>query len=155
METSQTVAILNHLIEINNDRSAGYYKAVAALKSCSDDLKAIFTGMANDSKTFAQELTQIVINMGGEFVTGTSSKGNIYRVWMDLAITCTENGKQAILNACKYGEDEAQNAYQSALSADSTMDPQVKTIIAEQHAKLDTALDIIRRFRDANNLVQV
>ncbi|MEO6228905.1 MAG: PA2169 family four-helix-bundle protein [Ferruginibacter sp.] len=153
MKTSQTIEILNHLIEINNDRSAGYYKAVEELKSSNDDLKAIFTGMANDSKTFAQELTQMVINLGGEFATGTSSKGNLYRVWMDLATTYTENGKQAILNACKYGEDEAQNAYEAALSSDSTMDPQVKTIIAEQHATLDTALDIIRRFRDANNLV--
>lgn len=155
METPQTVEILNQLIQVNYDRSAGYHKAVDELKSQCDDLEAILTGMANDSKTFAQELTQMVINMGGEFATGTSREGNIYRAWMDLATTYSENRKQAILKACKYIEDEAQNAYQSALSADSKMDPQVKTIISEQQATLKTALDIIRRFQDANNLANV
>ncbi len=153
MEKLQLIEILNNLIEINNDRSAGYCKAIDELKSCNDDLKAIFSGMVNDSKTFTQELTQIVINLGGEFATGTSAKGNLYRVWMDLATTCTENGKQAVLNACKFGEDEAQHAYDAALSTASTMDPHVKIIIAEQQATLKTALDIVTRFRDANNRV--
>lgn len=147
------VNILNHLIEINNDRIAGYEKAVEETKAHDVDLQAIFRSMINDSKSYTQELTKQVISLGGEFSTETTNKGKVYRVWMDVKATFAGNDRQAILDSCEYGEDEAQKAYTAALSSDAEISPQVRTIIAEQQASLKTAHDLIKKFRNDSRTV--
>jgi len=152
--TEKLVAVLNNLIEINNDRIAGYEKASEETKTHDTDLQGLFLSMANDSKNYARELTQEVIKSGGEFSTETTNKGKVYRVWMDVKATFAGNDRQAILDSCEYGEDEAQKAYTDALSSDAEMSAQVRTIIAEQQASLKTAHDLIKKYRNFNKAVE-
>ena len=57
---------LNDLIEINNDRVAGFEKAIADIREPNTDLKAIFQEYADQSRRFSQELGNIVSREGAE-----------------------------------------------------------------------------------------
>src|SRR5690242_1408326 len=112
------VTVLNDLIRINNDRIVGYEKAAEEARDIDVDLRTIFTRMAEESRQYAAELTQIVVAYNGEPATGTTNSGKIYRVWMDVKATFTGSSRQAILENCEFGEDAAQRAYESALKED-------------------------------------
>ena len=143
------ISVLNNLVEINNDRISGYEKAEEETKAHDSDLQGIFHSLANESRNFVRELTQEVIKLGGEFSTGTTNKGKIYRVWMDIKATFAGNDRQAMLEACEFGEDAAQKAYEEAIASDAEMSPQIRTILAEQQASLKTAHDLIKKYRNA------
>ena len=82
-----TVEVLNDLIEINNDRIAGYHRAIKETEGEDMDLKAIFNRMADESRQYIAELTQEVVKLGGQPETGTTNSGKIYRAWMDVKAT--------------------------------------------------------------------
>jgi uncharacterized protein (TIGR02284 family) len=142
------IRALNNLVEINNDRIAGYEKAEEESKTHDSDLQGIFHTMANDSRKFVRELTQEVINLGGEFSTD-SNKEKLYRVWMDIKVTFAGNNREAMLEACELGEDAAQKAYMDLLASGIEISPRIRTILAEQQASLKTAHDLIKKYRDA------
>ena len=146
-------AVLNDLIEINNDRVTGYNKASDEAKSVDVDLQAIFQKMANDSREYAAELTQRVRSLGGEPSTGTTNSGKIYRVWMDVKATFSGHDRQAVLENCEFGEDAAQKAYKAALATDAEMDAETRQLITTQQGKLKVAHDLIKKYRDAQKAI--
>src|SRR5688572_16707945 len=81
--------ILNDLILINNDRIAGYEKAIEELKSSDNatenaDLVNLFTYMITESREYRNALGQEVQAAGGDMADGTMTSGKIYRAWMDV-----------------------------------------------------------------------
>lgn len=154
METNEKLTeVLNDLIEINNDRVNGYEKAVDETKDLDVDLQAAFKKMADDSRKYAAELTREVIKLGGEPATGTTNRGKIYRVWMDVKATFTGHDRQSVLESCEYGEDAAQEAYKDALASDAEIDANTRKIITDQQAELKTAHDLVKKYRDAHKTV--
>ena len=143
-----TVEVLNDLIEINNDRIAGYTRAAKEAEGDDMDLKAIFNRMADESRQYIAELTQEVVKLGGEPETGTTASGKIYRAWMDVKATFTGNDRKAILASCEFGEDAAQKAYDAALTTDEELPTDVRQLIANQKASLKTSHDVIKKYRD-------
>jgi uncharacterized protein (TIGR02284 family) len=77
--TEKSISTLNDLIEINNDRIAGFEKAIADIKEENVDLKAIFQKYSGQSRTFSQELTAIVAANGENVETGNSVAGTLHR----------------------------------------------------------------------------
>jgi uncharacterized protein (TIGR02284 family) len=154
MQTNEKVIeVLNDLIEINNDRVEGYERAVREADSIDVDLQAIFNSMASDSRKYAAELSNEVARLGGESATGTTVKGKVYRVWMDVKKAFTTNDRQAILESCEFGEDAAQQAYSEALSSDAIMSSDVRNLITEQQTSLRTAHNLIKKYRDVHRAV--
>jgi uncharacterized protein (TIGR02284 family) len=154
MNTNEKLTeVLNDLIRINNDRTTGYEKASAEAKSIDVDLQATFNKMANESRRFAAELTNEVHRLGGEPATGTTNSGKIYRVWMDVKVTFSGKDRQAILESCEFGEDAAQKAYREALASDAEMSADTRQIITDQQSSLKTSHDIIKKYRDAQKVV--
>ena len=145
--------VLNDLIEINNDRVAGYEKAGKETESIDVDLQAIFHSMSNDSRKYAAELTQEVKRLGGEPSTGSTNSGKIYRTWMDVKATFTGRDRQSILESCEFGEDAAQKAYTAALASDAEIDARTRKLITDQQASLKTAHDLVKNYRDAHKAV--
>ena len=143
-----TVEVLNDLIEINNDRIAGYNRAAKETESEDMDLKAIFNRMADESRQYIAELTQEVVKLGGKPETGTTNSGKIYRAWMDVKTTFTGNDRKSILASCEFGEDAAQKAYDAALTTDEELPSDVRQLIANQKASLKTSHDVIKKYRD-------
>src|SRR5688572_28625197 len=110
------IAILNDLIRINYDRIEGYEKAIEEIKDFSEvEIKDVFLKMAEESRKHRAELTQAVVQLGGEPATDTTTAGDIYRVWMDVKTTFAGNDVLASLELCEYGEDKALEAYKTAL----------------------------------------
>lgn len=147
--------VLNDLIKINNDRVAGYEKAIENTEGIDVDLKAVFHKMAEDSRKYASVLKSEVMKLGGEAETeGTTNSGKIYRVWMDIKATFTGKDRLAVLENCEYGEDAAQKAYTDALASEAEIPADIRQIITDQKSSLRTAHDLIKKYRDMQRAVK-
>ena len=156
MNTNEKLTeVLNDLVRINNDRTAGYEKASEEARSIDVDLQATFNKMANESRKYAAGLRNEVERLGGEPATGTTNSGKIYRVWMDVKATFSGKDRQSILEACEFGEDAAQKAYKEALASDAEMSAETRQLITSQQASLKKSHDIIKKYRDAQKAVNV
>jgi uncharacterized protein (TIGR02284 family) len=144
--TSVTVENLNDLIEIHNDRIAGYEKAINDLKDSNSELKTLFTNLIGDSHRFKMELGTEVQALGGEIETGTTMSGKVYRAWMGLKDAFGSSDK-TVLESCEFGEDAAQKAYRTVLE-DDTMPAYLQATLTRQQAILKAAHDKIKALRD-------
>lgn len=150
ISTENNAAVLNDLIQINNDRIEGYEKAANETEIVDDDLRALFTRMANESREYVAELRDYVHQNGEAATDSTTMSGKIYRAWMDVKAAFGGKDRKSLLESCEYGEDAAQKAYGMALdaAADDELSPDVVRLITEQKAKLRRSHDEIKRLRD-------
>ncbi|WP_420152715.1 ferritin-like domain-containing protein [Siphonobacter sp.] len=152
METTVTndklVDVLNDLVRINNDRIAGYEKAVNEAELEDVDLKALFNRFADESRTYRDELSREIVSLGGTPTDETTTSGKFYRVWMDIKAAFSGKDRKAILENCEFGEDAAQEAYQTALESDATMTTDVRQLISTQKSKLKDSHDAVKKYRD-------
>lgn len=149
----KTIEMLNDLVRINNDRVAGYEKAMEEARDIDVDLRAVFSRMAEESRQYAAELSQEVVKLGGEPATGTTNSGKIYRMWMDIKATFSGKTRQAVLENCAFGEDAAQKAYDEALKSDAEMPADLRQLITNQKSALKTSHDVIKKYRDLHAAV--
>src|ERR1700738_2747930 len=146
MKTNEkTAEAVNDLIEINNDRIAGYEKAAKETDVKDADLRAIFTEMANESRGYVSELSKYVYPTGEKPANGTTNRGKIYRVWMDVKATFSGKDRKAILASCEFGEDAAQRAYKTALSSDAELPAEIRQVIMDQKSRLKRSHDRIKK----------
>jgi uncharacterized protein (TIGR02284 family) len=142
----ETATVLDDIIQINNDRIAGYEKAATHLKGTDADLRSIFSAMALQSRQFVNQLMQL-----GQHHTGddgeTTVRGKIYRAWMDVKATFSGNDRKAALESCEFGEDAALRAYTSALE-EKDLSPDLRAILATQKSFLKESHDKIRDLRN-------
>lgn len=138
---------LNDLIQINNDRIAGYEKAIKELAEEDSDLKTLFVKMIAESHKYKLDLASAVQGTGTELETGTTASGKIYRAWMDIKAVFTGHDRKTILNNCEAGEDAAQRAYKMALEEDG-LSAFTRSLIEEQKTQLRASHDQIKGLRD-------
>lgn len=148
METTQATGVLNDLIEINNDRVAGFEKAIADIKDENIDLKEIFQGYAEQSRKNGQELAALVGN-AGEVETGTSVSGTLHRAWIDVKSIFGGSDRASILSEAERGEDAIKKAYQDALSS-SELPAEAAAVVSSQASSINAAHDQIKALRDAS-----
>lgn len=149
METRTANAeILNDLVQINNDRIAGYEKAIEELKSEDADLKSLFVRMIGESHKLKMALATEVQALGEDIDQGTTNSGKIYRAWMDVKAVFTGHDRKTVLNNCEFGEDAAQKAYKMALDEED-LSADLRSLITEQKAQLRVSHDEIKALRDA------
>jgi len=148
------IEVLNDLIRINNDRTAGYMRAAEDTKNVDVDLRTIFERMADESRQNAIELTAQVGRLGGEPATGTTTSGKIYRAWMNVKDMFTGKDRHALLASCEYGEDAAQRAYEDALASDAPLSTDVRQLITSQKSSLRNAHDMIKKYRDMHEITK-
>jgi len=145
--TSVTVENLNDLIQIHNDRIAGYEKAIHDLKAEDTDLKSVFTNLIGESQQFKMELGTEVEVLGGDMETDTSVSGKLHRTWMSVKDAFGSTNK-SILENCEFGEDALLKAYKTVLEDDS-VPAYLQEIIIRQQSILQGAHDKIKALRDA------
>jgi uncharacterized protein (TIGR02284 family) len=149
METSTINAeILNDLIQINNDRIAGYERAIEELEPADSDLKSLFVRMVGESHKYKMALATEVQGLGAEIEEGTTNSGKIYRAWMDVKAVFTGHDRKTVLNNCEFGEDAAQKAYKMALEEEG-LSSNLRTLITDQKAALRVSHDEIKALRDS------
>ena len=147
-QNEKTAEILNDLIQINNDRVAGYEKASKETGIGDGDLRTLFSDLASDSRQYAMELKKHVFAEGEKPATDTTLRGKIYRAWMDVKATFSGQDRKSVLESCEFGEDAAQRAYESAIKSSSDLSTDVATLIREQQRKLRASHDQIKALRD-------
>ena len=146
MATTATTGILNDLIEINNDRVAGFEKAIADLREENLDLKEIFQRYAGQSRKNGQELAALIGN-ADEVETGTSTGGTLHRAWIDVKSLFGGSDRESILAEAERGEDAIKKAYQQALG-DNEPEADVAGTISAQAQEIYAAHDQIKALRD-------
>ncbi|MFT4152400.1 PA2169 family four-helix-bundle protein [Parafilimonas sp.] len=152
MENNKMIAeVLNDLIQINNDRVDGYEKAIKELQEEDSDLKDIFLGYIDQSRSLRNALGTEVEVLGVKMDEGTTVSGKIYRAWMDVKALFTGKGRQTILNNCEYGEDAAQKAYKSALETEG-LPAYIFALITRQKDELKKSHDTVKSLRDQEKL---
>jgi uncharacterized protein (TIGR02284 family) len=140
--------ILNDLIQINNDRIAGYERAIEELKAEDSDLKSLFVSMIGESHKYKMALATEVQALGEEIENGTTGSGKIYRAWMDVKAVFTGHDRKTVLNNCEFGEDAAQKAYKMALEEEG-LSSDLRSLVTEQKAALRVSHDEIKALRDS------
>ena len=151
-QIKKTAEVLNDLIKINNDRMEGYEKAIAALPAADVDLKALFSGLIEQSQMLKDELQQHISAWEDQVVDETTASGKIYRVWMDIKQTFAVDDRKAILESCEYGEDAAQKAYRDAEEEDD-ISAAAKALISSQKTQLRASHDQVKQLRDREKAV--
>ena len=146
MEKEKTIAVLNTLITINNDRIEGY--ETASSETNERDLKNMFAQFIETSQKCRQELIVEVKRLGGEIAEGTFISGKFFRVWMEVKAALINHDRDAILVSCDTGEDVMQDTYQRALSVnleDITLEQKDK--ITAQKALLLADYNVVKAMR--------
>lgn len=151
-QMKKTAEVLNDLIRINNDRIAGYEKAIGALPAGDVDLKALFSGLIEQSQMLKDELQQHISAWEDQVNDETTTSGKIYRVWMDVKQTFAVDDRKAILESCEYGEDAAQKAYREA-EEETEISTTAKALISSQKTQLRASHDQIKQLRDREKLI--
>jgi len=148
METEKTIAVLNKLITINNDRIEGYQTASDETEE--QDLKSLFSQFTATSQKCKQELAKEIQSLGGEVAEGTMVSGKFFRVWMDVKAAITGKDRKVILDSCEYGEDVAKGTYEKVLSDDlADLTGEQQSIIRTQHSWIKADHDKVKFLRDS------
>lgn len=143
------ISALNDLIKINNDRIAGYEKALEGTTDA--DLKTIFARYIEQSKQNKAELTDKLHFLGGDPSTGTTIAGKFYHAWIDVRAKFSKKDRHSILADCEYGEDVANTAYRDALDDKELIwkSDDIVSLLMRQLKVLKDAHDNIRDLRDS------
>jgi uncharacterized protein (TIGR02284 family) len=150
METiEKSIEVLNDLIEINNDRIAGFGHATKDLGDNNLDIKALFQTIREESRYNVLELGSAINRHGGDPEMGTSSSGAIHRAWLDIKATFAGHDRKSVLEECERGEDAIKKAYQDALSPDSDLSPEFTEIVSGQLEEIIAAHNQIKALRDS------
>ena len=143
------IDVLNDLVQINNDRIAGYEKAIKDSKGENGSYHSMFRRMIDESSQYKRELIGAINTLGGEAdIRSTTASGKVYRVWMDVKSTFAGRSDLSVLELCEFGEDAAQKAYDEALKSDVEMPAKIREIIVNQKGQLRNAHDTIKSQRD-------
>lgn len=146
---NKQVEVLNDLVQINNDRIAGYEKAIAAIDDKeNEDLRLLFERMINNSKDYNEILEKQVGLLNGEPALGTSGAGKLYRAWMELKAYVTGGDRLAILSSCVTGEETAIRAYEEAL-AEEELAIELKQLLNTQLSDLQQSYSEINALKEA------
>jgi len=152
METinKKTVSLINDLIIINHDRIEGYERA--AKETEDEQLKSLFTSIANESRKYKNELVREVVNQGGSPAEGTTTSGKVFRAWMDIKAALTGKDRKTIIASCEAGEDAALEAYEDVLKSDELL-MESRGIIIRQKNSIQQSHDKIKELRDSAQTV--
>ncbi|HVS92311.1 MAG TPA: PA2169 family four-helix-bundle protein [Mucilaginibacter sp.] len=150
METTQEkVDVLNDLIQINNDRIAGFEKVLADIDDANVDLKEIFRSFADQSRQNAEELAALVGRRSNDGVeTGTSAASKLHRAWIDTKSLFGGSDRESILSEAERGEDAIKKAYQDALT-EGNLPADAYDIVQRQASGINSAHNQVKTLRDA------
>lgn len=141
---TDTVDVLNDLVETSKDGERGFRKAAEDAHDA--QLKTLFVDRADDCASGARELQDVVLKLGGKPESGGSVGGALRRGWVDVKSAVGGRSDHAILADCEKGEDVAKKQYSDALESELPAD--VRTVVERQFQGVLQTHDRIRDLRD-------
>ncbi|MCF2487669.1 PA2169 family four-helix-bundle protein [Dyadobacter sp. CY347] len=144
--TENASGVISDLIEINNDRVAGFEKAIADINDENIDLKHLFEEYAQQSRKNVQELSALV-GSAAHVENDMSVSGTLHRAWIDVKSLFGGSDRASILSEAERGEDAIKKAYTDALAGNVPL--QSAEIIRSQAQGINAAHDKIKALRDS------
>ena len=136
--------IVEDLIQINQDRIAGYQKVTEQMDE--PRLKHLFAAKVAQSRLFVDQLKQRDLISGPNPAEDPNKPGKIYSTWANLGATFIADDRKTALESCAYGEDATLKAYDKALEQD--IDLPLRSILIEQENGLRQSYAEVRSMRD-------
>ena len=135
---------LNNLLEICRDGEFGFTESAEHTKT--QEVKSVFLQRAQDCRTGAAELQQLIIEMGGEPDEGGTVGGAMHRGWVAVKGTLSGYSDMDMLEECERAEDVALAQYRKALKQELPM--QAKAVVERQAQGTQMNHDQIRDMRN-------
>ena len=135
---------LNNLLEICRDGDFGFTESAEHTKA--QEVKAVFLQRADDCRSAASELQQLITDLGGEPDEGGTVSGAMHRGWVSVKGSLSGYSDIDMLEECERGEDVALAQYRKALKQDLPM--HVKAVVERQAQGTQKNHDQIRDLRN-------
>ncbi|MCY0976935.1 PA2169 family four-helix-bundle protein [Chryseobacterium wangxinyae] len=117
MDNKKTVATLNDLLNITNDRIQGFSKVEEKVWDSYSYLKNDYDQMVRESQSMKTDLITLITEKGGKADDTSTTAGAIHRTWIDLKNSFTGDNAESTLENVVFGEKAAINSYQEALQS--------------------------------------
>lgn len=144
MDQEQVIDTLNDLIENCKDGEFGFKSTAEHVRTHS--LKQVFLARAEDCRTAAQQLQDIVTRMGGDSADSGTLVGAAHRGWVAVKGTLAGYSDLKMLEEAERGEDAAVERYREALEQD--LPPDVRSLVQTQYEGVKRNHLQIRELRD-------
>lgn len=145
---ADVIDVLKDLAECAKDGEYGFRECAEQAKR--QDLKTMFLQRADDCRTAAQELNQLVRQHGGNADEGGSAMGAMHRGWVSIKSKLTTYDDKAVLEECERGEDNAKARYKKAL--DKNLPASVRSVVERQYQGVQRNHDQVKMLRDQARL---
>lgn len=144
MDQKQVIDALNELIECCKDGEFGFKSTAEHVRAHS--LKQILLARAEDCRTAAQQLQNVVVRMGGDSSDGGTLAGAAHRGWVAVKGTLAGYSDLKMLEEAERGEDVAVARYRKAL--DQALPADVRALVQMQYEGAQRNHLQIRELRD-------
>ena len=104
---------LQELLEKNYDAEKGFTKAMTDAKNPS--LKAFLQRQAAQRSRFANELSDIILNLNEKPNESGSATGTLHRAWIEIKTSLSGDKDEAVLEECIRGEKASVDEYHDRL----------------------------------------
>ncbi|MEG0000097.1 MAG: PA2169 family four-helix-bundle protein [Comamonas sp.] len=146
MDNKQVIETLNDLIENCKDGEFGFTSSAEHARTGS--LKQTFLSRAQDCRLAAEELRNVVGQLGGRSTPdGGTLAGAAHRGWVAVKGTLAGYSDLNMLEEAERGEDKALERYRKALEEDLPAD--VRVVVQRQYEGAKRNHLQIRELRDA------
>jgi uncharacterized protein (TIGR02284 family) len=137
MAVRTELGVLIHLLEVCRDGTLGF--GFAAQHACNPDLRDLFTTLADERTTFAQQLVPHVHRLGGLGLRDGTAPGAAHRGWMALKNSLVRDQDGVLVAEAERGERAALQAYDDAL--EGLLPPTVTNLVEQQRTAIRLAHD--------------
>ncbi|MNK70023.1 hypothetical protein D3C87_894340 [compost metagenome] len=135
MNNDKTITVLNDLLNITNDRIAGFAKVADKVWENYSQLRPAYDDMVAEGWDMKQDLIDLITAKGGSPDDSKSISGAFHRAWIDVKNTFASDKEESTLENVVFGEKAAIDAYQDALDG-GDLCPESTTLVSEQLQKL-------------------
>jgi uncharacterized protein (TIGR02284 family) len=138
------IDVLKDLVECSKDGEYGFRECAEQAKA--PNLKSIFLQRADDCRRGAQELNELVRQLGGSAEDGGSALGAMHRGWVSIKSKLTTYDDKAVLEEAERGEDNAKARYTKALQ--KNLPANVRSVVEKQLQGVQKNHDQVKMLRD-------
>ena len=144
MNDRYTIVTLSELLTVTRNGEHGF--SSCAQHARSDELKRLFASRARRHAQAAAELSELIIQLGGDPAALGKIAGAVHRGWVNLKSAVSGRTDLAILEECERGEDVAKARYGKAL--EETLPEDIRMVVQRQYDGVMRNHDQIRDLRD-------
>jgi uncharacterized protein (TIGR02284 family) len=143
-DRGDVIDVLKDLVECSKDGEYGFRECAEQAKR--EDLKSTFLQRADDCRRGAQELNQLLRELGATPEEGGSAMGAMHRGWVSIKSKLTSYDDKAVLEEAERGEDNAKARYTKALQ--KNLPANARMVVERQMQGVQRNHDQIKMLRD-------